>query len=289
MLNVSAIRLYAAAAVAATLLTVTPALAQYRPRPIGNPATGESYHIEFSAGLWSPDATIDIASAGSGRLAGIAGTTIDFKNDLGLTDQRFGQFKLVLRASKRNKFRAELIPIEYDQSATITRTIVFNGQRYAVGLPVNSTLDWKAWRFAYELDVVSRDRGFFGIVLDAKYTDVQARLQTPISNLNEFAHARAPIPAIGGIGRVYVVPNISITAELTGLKIPDIGSQTIGGVTEPKYRAHYADFDVYGTVNFTNNVGAQLGYRTLDVGYLVNADTGSLTLKGLYFGAVVRY
>lgn len=287
MVKTSAIRLYAAAVAAGVLLTAAPARAQYRPRPISDPATGESYHIELSAGLWNPSADMTIASAGTGHLAGIAGTTIDIKNDLGLTDQRFPQFKLVLRASQRNKFRVELIPISYEQSSTIKRTIVFNGQRYDVGVPVNSTLDWKAWRFAYEFDVVSRDRGFFGIVLDAKYTDVHARLQTPL--INEFANAKAPIPAIGGIGRVYVTPNISITGELTGLKIPDIGTQTIAGVAEPKYRAHYADFDVYGTVNFTNNVGAQVGYRSLDVGYIVKQDTGSLTLKGLYFGAVVRY
>ncbi len=39
----------------------------------------------------------------------------------------------------------------------------------------------------------------------------------------------------------------------------------------------------------TNNIGAQLGYRSFDVGYLVDQDTGSFTLKGLYFGVVARY
>lgn len=288
MVTMSAIRLYAAGLVA-LLLTPSPALAQFHPQPVGNPATGESYHIEGSVALWVPSADISVASAGSGVLAGIPGTTIDFKNDLGLTDQNFPQFKLVLRATKRNKFRVELIPISYSQTSTLSRTIVFNGQRYPQGTQVTSTLDWKAWRFAYEFDVISRDRGFFGIVLDAKYTDVQATLVTRSPAINEFAHAQAPIPAIGGIGRFYVMPNISITAELTGLKIPDIGSQQIGGVSQPKYSAHYADFDIYGTYNLTNNFGAQVGYRVLDVGYFVNKDSGSLTLKGLYFGGVVRY
>lgn len=287
MVNMSAIRLYAAAAMSAALLVSTPAFAQYRPQPIGDPSPGENYHIEFSAAYWYPSADIGIASAGSGALAGIAGTTIDFKNDLGLTDQHFPQLKLVLRASKRNKFRAELIPIKYEQAAQLNRTVVFNGQRYNIGLPVNSSLDWKAWRFAYEFDIISRDRGYLGIVLDAKYTAVSATLTSPLAA--EFAHAKAPIPAIGAIGRVYVVPYFSVTAELTGFKVPDIGSQTIGGIAEPKYRAHYADFDLYGTLNFTNYIGAQLGYRVLDLGYLVNADSGTLTMKGLYFGAVVRY
>ena len=55
----------------------------------------------------------------------------------------------------------------------LTREIIFNGQKYTVNLPVNSSLDWKSYRFALETDVVSQDRWFLGFVLDAKYTDCQ--------------------------------------------------------------------------------------------------------------------
>ena len=54
-------------------------------------------------------------------------------------------------------------------------------------------------------------------------------------------------------------------------------------------RAKYYDFDLYGTVNFTNNVGAQVGYRSFDVLYKIEQDEGNLQLKGLYFGGVVRF
>ena len=97
----------------------------------------------------------------------------------------------------------------------------------------------------------------------------------------EFARARAPIPAIGGIGRVYVVPNISITGELTGFKLPkDLVKDT---------SAHFIDFDLYGTVNFTNNIGAQFGFRSLDVEYIAETDIGTFKEKGIYFGVVARY
>jgi hypothetical protein len=52
---------------------------------------------------------------------------------------------------------------------------------------------------------------------------------------------------------------------------------------------HFADVDFYGTLNFTNYVGAQVGYRSFDVGYGFKTDTGNFTLKGLYFGIVARY
>jgi hypothetical protein len=68
---------------------------------------------------------------------------------------------------------------------------------------------------------------------------------------------------------------------MVGMKIPDSVSQD--------YKAHYFDFDLYGTVNFTDNVGAQVGYRSLDVGYTIKTDTGAFLMKGLYFGGVVRY
>jgi hypothetical protein len=259
------------------LLIASPALAQFRPRPVGEPNVGESYRIEASAGFWSPSADMTISS----ESLGIVGSTIDFKKDLGLKDQRFSELHAVLKLSRKHKLRFQYIPIKYEQSTTIARNLVFNGQLYRVGIPVNSSLDWKAYRFGYEYDFIVWDRGFGGFILDFKQTDVRASLASPVLTRPEFAHASAPIPALGGIVRVYVVPNISITGELTGIKVPNSISES--------FRAHYADLDIYGTVNFTRNVGAQVGFRTLDVGYLVDDDTGSFKLNGLYFGAVVRY
>jgi hypothetical protein len=258
-------------------LLASPAQAQYRPRPMADPATGETYHIEFGAGFWSPSANIAVAS----EQLGIVGTVIDFKRDLGLTDQRFPALNLVLRPSKKTKFRFQYLPIKYDSSAILRRVVIFNGIAYVIGLPVDSTLDWKAYRAGLEYDFVSRDRGFAGLLLDVQYTDVTVTLRSPVAN--EFVRARAPVPVLGGIARVYVVPNISITGEVSGFPAPDSVLEKLD------VDGHYVDFDIYGTVNFTNNIGAQIGYRSLDVGYMVKTDSGSLKLGGLYFGAVVRY
>jgi len=254
------------------------ARAQFTPRPVADPATGERYHVEAAAGFWFPTADISIAS----QSLGIVGSTIDFKKDLGLTDQHFPEVHLELRPAPRHKFRLQYIPIKYDQNAVLTRTVVFNGQSYTIGRAISSTLDWKAYRIGYEYDFISRDRGFGGFILDFKYTDVTARLSTVASPIvTEFTQAEAPIPAIGGIFRVYVVPNISISGEVTGFTLPEKTFKDKNG--------HYLDVNVYGTLNFTNYVGVQVGYRALDVGYLVNTDTGSFTLQGVFFGIVARY
>lgn len=271
-----AIRLYAIAALASVLLVAAaPAQAQFKPRPMGEPTLGEDYHVEGGVDLWFPTADIFLTS----ESLGIPGTNIDFKNDLGLTDQKFPALHLQLRPSKRNKLRFQLIPINFSQSATLTRDVVFNGQRYKIGLPVTSTLDWKAYRFGYEFDFVSKERGFAGFIVEAKYTDVTATLTAP--GVNEFDRARAPIPAIGGIGRFYVVPNISITADITGFRLPDNLVKSASG--------HYVDVDIYGTMNFTSNFGVQAGFRSIDLGYAFKTDSGTFTLKGPYFGLVARY
>ncbi len=279
MQNGPAIRLYAFTVLTlAFLLAPAPADAQFQPRALSDPATGEQYHIEGAVGLWFPGTEMQVSSTALGQI----GTLIDFKRDLGLTDQRFPELHLVLRPTKSSKFRLQYIPLSYSQSATLATTIVFNGQRYSVGLPVNSTLDWKAWRFGYEYDFLVKDRGFGGVLLDFKYTDVAATLQSPIRS--DFAQAKAPIPTIGGIFRVYPVPNVSITGEITGFTlgwVPDSLTKSTTG--------HYADVDFYGTLNFNNYVGVQLGYRSFDVAYALKTDTGAFTVKGLYVGLVARY
>jgi len=258
------------------LLQAAPARAQLQPRPLNDPATGETYHIEAAAGLWFPGATMSISS----QSLGIQGSTIDFKNDLGLEDQHFPEVHLELRPATRHKFRFQYIPISYDQTATPAWDIIFNGQRYRAGLPVHSTLDWKAYRAGYEYDFLTRNRWFAGVIVDLKYTDVTATLAMGTS-APEFAHAQAPIPALGGVFRIYPVPNISITGEVTGFKLPESLIKNTSG--------HYLDVNVYGTLNFTDNVGVQAGIRSFDVGYLVKTDTGSFTMTGLFFGVVARY
>jgi hypothetical protein len=262
------------------LLLAAPVRAQFQPRSAASDAPpGETYHVEAAVGFWLPSADISITSGGSGALTGILGTEIDAKTDLGLTDRRFPEFHVELRPARHHKFRFQYIPISYEQTSTLPRDVVFNGQRYPQGFPTASTLDWKAYRFGYEYDFIATDRGYGGFIVDFKYTDVTVTLNS--SGLSEFAQAHAPIPTLGGVGRVYVVPSVSITGEVTGFKLPEKAFKDSSG--------YYLDVDIYGTVNFTRNVGVQAGFRSLDVDYVLKTDAGSFALKGLFFGLVARY
>lgn len=263
---------------AASLAVVaTPAEAQYgRYRPTTDPATGERYNVELAYGLWNPSPDLQV----SGESLGIPGTTIDLVNDLGIAKKKFGEFRLVLRPAKKHKFRIGYTPIKYSVDDTILhRTITFNGQNFAVGLPINAEANWKVWRLGYEYDFVSRDRGFVGAIVEAKYTKADFDLASPATT--EFASAKAPIPALGIIGRGYLARNVSLTGEFTLFRLLNRDTDS--------YKGSYYDFDFYGTLNFTNNVGVQAGYRSLDVSYTVKEDFGSMTLRGYYVMGVLRF
>lgn len=261
------------------LLNLAPAAAQtaYRPPAPPSPAMGERYHVEFTGGFWypSPALTINVQSVD------VPGTPIDGVDDLGFTSSRFYDFRLVVRPAKKHKILFNYVPIKYEGDKVLERDIVFNGETYHVGIPVQSTLEWRSMRLAYEYDFLYRDRGFAGFIVGAELPRVSASLQAPL--VSGSVQEDTPTPIIGGIARVYVIKNVAITAKVQGFKLPESID------SERRYSLRILDVDVFGTVNFTNNVGAQAGYRHFDVTYRVKEDSGQFLVKGFYIAGVVRY
>ena len=99
---------------------------------------------------------------------GIKLAHINLVSDLGIEKQMLKDVRVVLRPAKKHRFRINYLPMTYDASTTITREFIFNGLRYRPGLPVQTTAQFKTWRFGYEYDFLYRDRGFLGVLLDAK-------------------------------------------------------------------------------------------------------------------------
>lgn len=247
--------------------------AQYRP-PSG-PVVGEDYHIEGTLGWWNADPSLVVNSTA----LGIVGSDIDLVDDLGIVKKRLRQLGVTLRPARKHKFRFEYLPINYDSDAVLRRSFVFNGQRYNIGLPVQTTAGFETYRYGYEYDFVSMKRGYAGVMLDLKYTNVDVSLRSPIGE--EFTSAAAPIPTIGFTGRGYVAPSVSVTGEFSFMRVPEKFRDTFDG--------KYTDFNLYGTVNINRYVGGQVGFRTISIFYDTDNDTGTLKFKGLYFGGVVRY
>jgi len=243
-------------------------------RPATSTAVGEKYHIEVGGTFWNPDLFGVISS----EQFGLIGTDIDFVTDLGYTKKRFRDFRIVLRPGTKHRFRAQYTPIVYTAQTTFNRNIVFNGITFPLALPVESSFGWKVWRFGYEYDFVYTPRGFVGVLLEVRHTNFSAELASPLAS--EFTTAKGPLPAIGLVGRAYPIREVALNFEVSGFKVPDI---------DPKYQANYFDWDIYGTVNLSEYVGVQVGWRKLSTFLNIEQDKGDIKFQGLWFGAALRY
>ncbi|MBM3782344.1 MAG: hypothetical protein FJW29_11850 [Acidobacteria bacterium] len=256
------------AAEAQPLLSLPPA------NPGPRAAIGEDYAFEVAFGLWNPTPGIVINS----ESLGIPGTDVDLVNDLGVMQKRLTRLNATLKTG-RHKLRFERVPIQYVASTKLTQPFVFNGQRFAAGTTVDTSAAFKTYRAGYELDIIRADRGYLGILTDVKITDVDVSLTRSLGT--EFTSAIAPIPTVGGVLRIYPLPFLAVGGEASYFRIPES--------LDENYRGRYLDYDVYTTVNATNNIGATLGYRSIDVFYRNRLDTGSLTFAGFYLSGVVRF
>jgi hypothetical protein len=249
-------------------------LAQYKAPELRTEALGEKYHVEVAGTLWAPSLFGVISS----EQFGIIGDEIDFKNDLGFKRTRFKDLRIVLRPGQKHRFRVQYTPVLYTAETTLNRSVIFNGQLYPVSLPIQSTFGWKVWRLGYEYDFYYSPRGFVGVLVEARMTELTAELRSLIAD--ESTLAKGPLPAIGGVGRVYILPELAINFELSGFKVPDI---------DEEYKANYFDWDIHGTFNVNRYVGVQVGWRRMTTFLNIENDLGDTKFQGMWFGGVVRY
>jgi len=253
---------------------------------------GETYRFEVSVDAWSTlpstmmfsdTETITTTAATSTTAAvttTITGTNIDFRQTLGLHNQWFPAFHVVIRPQQKQKIRFSFFPLYYKQSATLPATINFGGQTYLAGETVSSSLYWNEWQLGYEYDFLTFDRGYIGGVAGANFYAVSGQL----SNGSQAAQAgvHIPMPGLGGIGRFYVTPRFSVTGEYTGYWLPGGDTSTHG---------HVNDVELYGTVNISKYVAIQGGYRLFQAAHHFNSpvNTGNFLINGGFIGGTVRY
>jgi hypothetical protein len=264
------------------LVLSSSAQAQFR---VPEPAPGENFVVELGLVFWEPTPGLMIQTGG---LAALGENEVDFVQEFGIENERFREFRSVIKAAKKHKLRVSHVLAKYDASTTLQRTIVFGGQTFPVSVPATADLQWKVWRFGYEWDFVAADRGVIGLITELKVNTVSADLEA-IGFGREVTEVTAPVPTLGGIFRVYPHKTFSLTAEMTGFKVPGFMGKWITDAVEDDPDAKVFDLDIYGTVNFGRHVGAQLGYRSLSADYQFDNDLGDLELKGWYWGGLIRF
>jgi hypothetical protein len=239
------------------------------------PAAAQNTNVgEVSLLFWTPDPELALQSGSITAATGIE--EIDFVEEFGIEREMFPEVRFSV--GRRHKFRLHYIPVRYEADTIIQRTITFRGQTFTIGAPASADIDWDIWRFGYEWDFVSRERGFVGLIAGLRYNRLDASIESPALAQVAATEQRAPVPTIGGIGRGYLHEMVSVTAEFSGLRIET-----------SEFEAKFLDFDINGAVTFGRHIGVQGGFRQVTVDYFIDDDVGDLKLRGPYFGVVARF
>jgi len=268
------------AAILWAALAPAAATAQVRIPDAGFQPVGERYHVEVAGTFWNPVLSGQITSDSFEAI----GDVIDFARDLGYDRSSLRDFRLVLRPTRRIRLRLQHTPVRYDAETTFDRDIVVKGTSFPVSVPIVSNFGWTVWRGGFEYDFLYRSRGFVGVLLEARYTQLDARLatNTPFFSppLEALILAKAPLPAVGAVGRAYVLPNVAVNVEVSGFRVPRIDDQL---------EATYVEWDLHGTFNLNDYVGLQVGWRRMTTFLSTTDDEGDLQFRGLWFGGALRY
>jgi hypothetical protein len=230
---------------------------------------------EIAVVFWKPSPDLLIQS-GAIAAATANNDPIDFVAEFGIEDKWFPGFRASL--GRKHKFNISYAPVKYDATATITRTITFRGQTIRVGAPATTEIKWDLWRFGYEWDFVSMEKGYFGVIADLKYNKLEASIDSPALTSTASTEQNAPVPTIGVAFRAFPIPMLSIGGEFSGLKL-----------NRDEFEAKFFDLNVDGTVYFGKYVGVQGGYRSVTVDYVIDDDLGDLKLQGPWLGGLVRF
>jgi hypothetical protein len=239
------------------------------------PAVAQNSNVgEFSLLFSTPDPNLKLQSGTLTSATGI--TEVDFVEEFDIDKKTFPEIRFAV--GRKHKFRFGYLPVRYEADAIIERTITFRGQTFTIGAPASTDIDWDIWRFGYEWDFVSRENGFVGIIGELKYNHLTASIDSPALARAAATEQKAPIPAVGVIGRGYLAPFAFVSAEFSGLKWE-----------REDWDATFFDFDINGAVTFGRYIGVQGGYRSVTVDYFIDDDIGDLKLQGPYIGVIAKF
>lgn len=206
---------------------------------------------------------------------GLAGTSADVKNDLGLDRSNNVHAEAAIQFGD-SRLNFAYMPIKSTGSGTLTKTVNFNGTTFAAATTVNSTLKADIFDIGYTYYLLNMDnlpsRLQFGIEASVKYTRAEVGMAS--AGVNQTRSATAPIPTIGVRGRVALADFIGVNGRIGYLGFN--GNQ-------------FLDADVQIEFSPIPLAGIYGGYRHLDLKVDTSGVFIDTKIAGPYVGAFVRF
>jgi len=151
---------------------------------------------------------------------------VNFNQDFGFKNNSTFTGKIDYRFRRKHHFLLNVTPIYESRSATLNRTIIFDGQTFNIG--AEATASVRTWNVApgYEYDIIRRDHGFLGLEIDVNMIDTRAALSAAANVNAEQAAVSgsksifAPLPAVGPVFRWYPLHDsnrLSIDGSVRGM------------------------------------------------------------------------
>jgi hypothetical protein len=175
----------------------------------------------------------------------------DYSTFAGKVDWRFGRkHHLLFAVSSFNN----------SKTATLTRTIDFQGQEFVIGAQVDSTLKSLVFAPGYQYDIIRGDHGFLGLEVDFNLLDTEATLKLAGTANGQSGSTSAsksflaPLPSVGPVGRWYPLHDsnrLSLEGSLTGMSFFGYGNFLRG----------HADVNLGVTSHMTLKAGYAMGSR----------------------------
>ena len=193
------------------------------------------------------------------------GTDINLVDDLGVGDENFVEARITIELGS-HKIRYGYMPLKWEGSNNLTRSITFNGTTYSASTNVESEIKMDYHRLGYEYDIIDSLNNKLGVIFELKYFDGEASLKAPSAGLDERESFKAPIPTVGIAAQVGLPFLFSVGGEVTGISL---GSD-----------AYIVDGEAMVNLKPAPFVVISGGYRVFKLHLENDDDLADITVKG---------
>lgn len=206
------------------------------------------------------------------------GTKIDLEDDLGF-DKTLEtiRFDADWRFLPRHRANFSVYQYSRDATRTLSRTIQYDDQVFAINTTVASEFDMAVYKASYAYSVIQNAEFDLGLSAGLHMMDMKSKITATALGASESSELLAPLPVLGIRGTYAITPAVFLKANLDVFTISI--DDTRGRFTDALVAFEYDAFDHYGF---------GIGYNRVYMNIKADGDkfTGAV---GAGYGAVMFY
>ncbi len=208
---------------------------------------GENAWVELEVRGWAPSLRGTVQSSATSLI----GSNLSLGDTLGMdTSKQFVWPKATLHFAKNHRIWASYLDMQYAGDKTLTQTVTFGGNTFAVAQSVHSELNFKDISGGYQYDWLKFSKFASNLNLQVHYLDIKAQLQaTGVSGVVKESF-KVPLPTIGGGIQIWPVDWLKLHGDFNILKLGVAG-----------FKGEMIDSQAALTVSPWEWLGASVGYR----------------------------